>query len=260
MNPKSTFIKAFVLAGLMIFTAYSSKAAGYELNGSAQSTGNNCYILTPDQIGQGGSVWYNNYLSLAYNFDMNFQVYLGSNDEGADGIAFVLQPTSTGLGGVGGGLGYLGITPSIAVEYDTWQNDDPWYDHIAIHKDGDPSTTTGAVAGPVQASASSTNIEDGQWHTTRITWDATTMTMTVYFDGVLRLTYSNDIVQTVFGGNPTVFFGFTGATGAASNLQQFCVTSLIFEEVPSTPLPTWALVISIFLILSVAVFRYRRSL
>lgn len=203
--------------------------AQYVTNGTAYSTGNNCFVLTPDNFGQSGSVWYQNYMLLTYDFDMTFQVYLGYNDGGADGIAFVMQPLSTGAGSAGGGLGYAGINPSIAVEYDTWQNDDPWYDHISIQRNGDPNST-GTIAGPVQASAASTNIEDNQNHTTRITWNATTKVLSVWFDGNLRTTYTGDLVNNFFGGNPLVYWGFTGATGGAKNPQSFCVTSATFRQ------------------------------
>jgi hypothetical protein len=261
MKFKSTSVKIILLTVIGMSLAFTARS-GYVLNGSASASGSDCFMLTPDNYAEGGSVWYENYLSLNFDFDMTFQVYLGNWDEnGADGIAFVMQPNSTAAGGIGGGIGYLGISPSIAVEYDTWQNDDPDYDHIAVQRNGDVNYT-GAVAGPVQASASSTNIEDGQWHSTQITWDASTTTLTVYFDGNLRLTYTNDIVAGTFGGNPLVYWGFTGATGGAKNLQQFCVTSLVFEEVPPSTVPVspWALSIAIFLILAVTLVRYRKSL
>jgi hypothetical protein len=260
MKLKSASIKVILFACIWMGLAFNARSE-YVVNGSASSTGNDCFILTPNNYGQAGMVWYENFLSLNYDFDMTFQVYLGNSDGGADGIAFVMQPNSTGSGSSGGGLGYQGISPSIAVEYDTWQNDDPWYDHISIQRNGDVNFS-GAVAGPIQASASSSDIEDGQWHSTRITWDASTNTLTAYFDGVLRLTYSSDIVTNTFAGNPLVYWGFTGATGAATNLQQFCVISLSFEEVPPTevPLSPWALAITIFFILVFTLFRYRKSI
>jgi hypothetical protein len=259
-------ILRFTSAKTILFTAVLmsftfTARSGYVLNGSASSTGGDCFILTPDVTSQGGSVWYENYLSLNYDFDMSFQVYLGTRDgDGADGIAFVMQPNSTAAGGIGGGIGYLGISPSIAVEYDTWQNDDPFYDHISVQRNGDVNYS-GAVAGPVQASAVSENIEDGLWHTTQITWDAASKTLRVYFDGNLRLTYTNDIITDTFMGNPLVYWGFTGATGGASNLQQFCVTDLVFEEVPpaTVPLSPWAIALTVLLILAVTLFRFRKS-
>jgi hypothetical protein len=260
MKLKSISLKIILFTMIGMSVAFTARS-GYIVNGSANSTGNDCFILTPNDFGMGGSVWYENYLSLDYDFDMTFQVYLGNQDDnGADGIAFVMQPNSTAAGGVGGGIGYLGIAPSIAVEYDTWQNDDPEYDHISVQRNGDVNYS-GAVAGPVQASAVSGNIEDGLWHSTQITWDASTNTLSVYFDGNLRVTYTNDIITGTFAGNPLVYWGFTGATGGAANLQQFCVTSLSFEEVPPTsvPLSPWALSGAIFLIIAITVFRYRKS-
>jgi hypothetical protein len=249
---------------IIIGTSFAFSAhSAYVLKGSASSSGNDCYVLTPDEGGETGAVWYGNRIDLAYNFDMSFQIYLGSNDfDGADGIAFILQQSGSGaMGGGGGGIGYQGLNSSLAVEFDTYQNDDPEFDHICLQKNGDPDLT-GRLTEPVQASAISGNIEDSQWHNIRITWDATTMVMSVYFDSDLRLSKAVNLVSEVFHGNSTVYWGFTGSTGMYSNLQQFCVTSLSFEEMPPEviPLSPWVLLISIFLILTVTVFRYRRSM
>ena len=69
-------------------------------------------------------------------------------------------------------MGYDGVNPSIGVLVDTWQNyedNDPVYDHISIHKNGiiDHSPTTD-VAQPMTALADGGNIEDCEWHTLRI--------------------------------------------------------------------------------------------
>jgi hypothetical protein len=207
-----------------------------------------------------GSVWSENMISLHQDFDVTFQVFLGYNDYGADGIAFVLQPVGTGItGGIGGGLGYFGISPSIAVEYDTYQNDDPALDHISIQLNGDVNLS-GTLAGPVQASASVVNIEDGMWHSTRIVWNAGTKTMTVFFDDTFRLDYQDDIVANIFGGNSDVYWGFTGATGGAANLQQFCITSLSFGEASAIPLSPWMILVVITMIVAVTLIRYKKSI
>ena len=146
--------------------------------------------------------------------------------EGADGITFVLQPVSTSIGSSGGGLGFQNITPSIGVTLDTYQNsspdNDPSYDHIAIQRNGDLNhSSANNLAGFVPISATSNNVEDGNWHTLKVIWNATTKTLEAYFDGVLRVSVVNDIVNTTFGGNPLVFWGFTGSTGGLRNLQRF---------------------------------------
>jgi hypothetical protein len=258
MKTNGTMLKAFLISGLLFCLSFSSRA-DYILNGSASSSGSDCYILTPDEGSQAGAVWSDQPFSLALDFDLTFQVYLGSSDAGADGIAFVIMPSAGGLGAMGGGLGYMGLAPSLAIELDTYTNLDPLEDHIAIQRDGDINPW-GTLAGPVQASAINQNIEDGLWHTVQITWDASALTLIIYFDGSQRLTYNADITSMIFGGNPQVYWGFTGATGGARNLQQFCVTSLIFEEAPVVPLSPWALGLAVLLIVGVTAFRFRKSL
>ena len=101
--------------------------------GHSYKNDNKCYALTPNEYWQSSVVWYDTYILLTYDFDMTFEIYCGDRDEGADGVAFVMQPYSIIFeGNLGEGLGYKGMSPSIAVEYDTWQNDDPWFDHIAV--------------------------------------------------------------------------------------------------------------------------------
>ena len=48
-------------------------------------------VLLKRLILKEGSVWNENQISLVDPFDFTFDVYLGTNDGGADGIAFVLQ-------------------------------------------------------------------------------------------------------------------------------------------------------------------------
>ncbi len=212
---------------LIAFIALSKFAVAQQFttNGNTASLSCDCYRLTTASNGQFGSVWNNNLYNLNNSFDFSFDVFLGCSDGGADGMAFVLQPVSTSLGASGGGLGYQGISPSLDIEIDTYQNGgDPAADHIAIMQNG--NTNHGSadnLAGPVQASAASGNVEDCAYHTFRIVWDAVTLNMDVYFDGVLRTSYTGDIVNSIFGGNPNVYWGFTAATGGSNNEHRFCL-------------------------------------
>src|ERR1041384_3541107 len=146
----------------------------YFMNGSAIQENCNCYTLTPDLTTQSGSVWNVNKISLLNSFDYKFDVFLGCEDGGADGIVFVLQPISVSVGSNGGGLGYENVSPSIGVAIDTWQNtinSDPFEDHIAIHRNGDINhNTANNLAGPVSALANGANIEDCKSHSLRIVW------------------------------------------------------------------------------------------
>ena len=214
-----------ILSMLLFLASCQNLLAQYTLNGNATQDACNAYSLTQAAGNQSGSVWNNNKINLTQSFDFNFDINLGSNDAGADGIAFVLQPLSTSVGSSGGGLGYNGITPAVGVTIDTWQNgndNDPAYDHIAIQLNGDLNhNTANNIAGPVTAINGNNNIEDGIWHSLRIQWDVATTTLSIYVDGSLRISAVRDLVNTVFSGSPLVFWGFTGSTGGANNHQQF---------------------------------------
>ncbi|MBK6378617.1 MAG: PKD domain-containing protein [Chitinophagaceae bacterium] len=216
-----------IVSLIVLALCSQSLFAQYTVNGNAAQITCNEYRLTNAQATQTGSVWNNIKINLTQSFDFNFDVILGSGDSpGADGIAFVLQPISTSVGTSGSGLGYAGITPAVGVTLDTYQNsspdNDPTYDHIAFQLNGDLNhSSANNIAGPVTAINGNNNIEDGNWHSLRIVWDAVTKTLTAYVDGSLRLTTVRDFTATVFGGNPMVYWGFTGSTGAEFNYQGF---------------------------------------
>ena len=104
-------------------------------------------------------------LNLTQPFNFDVDVFLGYNNGGADGLAFLLQQVSTSVGTSGGGLGYQGISPSFAVEFDTWQNSsDPSYDHLAVQKNGDLNHNGANNLVPFTGfPPGNSNIEDGLW-------------------------------------------------------------------------------------------------
>lgn len=216
------FSLCLVLSLMLIFKLQ----AQYTFIGNAQQNSCRCFTLT-NALNQTSAVWNNNKIDLNNSFDFVFDVNLGSMDNpGADGMAFVIQTSNTSLGIPGNGIGYLSISPAIGITLDTYQNggdSDPSYDHIAIQRNGDLNhASSNNLAGPVQASSTSINIEDGATHTLRITWDAVTKTLSAYFDNVLRVSTVNDLVNTTFGGLSQLFWGFTGSTGGEYNVQSFC--------------------------------------
>ena len=210
---------------LVIFSQVQSP---YILNGSATQRTCNCYVLTEDVGNASGTVWNKNLINLNNSFDYYFDVNLGCKDAtGADGIGFILQTQGTNLGATGQGLGFKGISPSVGILIDTWQNqneNDPAYDHVSIQINGvtDHSNSATNLAGPVTALDGSDNIEDCNWHIFRIQWDATLQQLTVSMDGIVRLSAVKNLIDEVFNSNPNVYWGFAGATGGSSNKQQFC--------------------------------------
>ena len=226
MGRRILFLVGFLLAGLSPIILSAQQAVPFILNGSSIEESCNCYQLTANEKNQAGSVWNKNLIDLSESFNYVFNVFLGCADVGADGIAFVLQPVGTNLGGNGSGIGFQNIIPSIGIPIDTYQNvenNDPPFDHIGIFKNGDLKIgTANTLAYPVQALVDSPNIEDCNWHTFRITWDAQAMILSAKIDSVPRVQVHLDLVKDIFGGNPKVYWGFTSATGNQSNVQKFC--------------------------------------
>lgn len=219
----------FIIPILLLSTMAAGQSLDPYMNGAARAESCFCYTLTNDAPTQAGSVWNKTEIDLRQSFDYKFNVNLGSKDaDGADGIAFVLQNISLSIGTTGEGMGFSGVTPSIGIPIDTWQNgnqNDPSYDHISINRDGDVNHgSANNLAGPVTAVATNDNIEDGQDHVLRVIWNATTKRLSAQIDGVERVATTIDLVADVFGNDPMVYWGFTAATGGSSNRQRFCTS------------------------------------
>jgi hypothetical protein len=211
----------------------------FQFVGSASQIGNPptgntsqyCFEITPNQNTQNGAIWLSNKVDLDDNFNFSAEIYAGNNNGGADGFTIVFQNDPNGiaaLGIPGGGLGYGGISPSIAFEIDTYDNGtgqgDVSQDHIAINLNGDPTVPVGTPSHTILP-----NIEDGNYHTVVINWDTNAEELTFSLDGNTT-SYNADIINTVFGGQNLVYFGFTGSTGGATNQQIVCITDLQAED------------------------------
>lgn len=199
------------------------------------TSGSNLYTLTTDNNNKRGMVWYQNRVDLRVEFRIDTEIYLGSRDGGgADGIAFVIQNINTSQGSSGGGMGYQGISPSYAIEMDTYYNNgwDNNSDHIAFVRDGRANVTPDA--GDM---TNTSNLENGQWHRMIIDWDPSidqlSYTFTRNGGGLYSDTKTIDLRGDVLGSN-IAFIGFTSATGGSKNLQQvrfdnntFCIADEI---------------------------------
>ena len=216
-----------LICSIFLLLLLHNAIAQYITNANATTINCHCYQLTDAANNQAGSVWNSNKINLTQPFNYSFDVYYGCADaNGADGISFILQPVSTSIGSTGGGLGFSGITPSVGVLMDTYQNTsegDPTYDHISINTNGNVSHTTATnLAGPVTIIDGNDNAEDCAWHVVKIVWEPTTLNLAAYVDGVLRVQTALDMTNTIFGGNPNVYWGFSASTGGLNNVQKFC--------------------------------------
>ena len=233
---KMSRIKNIVQIFFILFCIQLNAQLMPSLIGDATDIGGDCFEITQNLNSQSGAVWSGTAIDVTEDFVVEFRGFFGTNDaNGADGITFIIKNTQTPeIGNLGGGMGYEGVGNSLAVEFDTWQNNDlsdPFFDHLAIVSQGNNNHTAGTnLAGPVQASPTSTNVEDGVEHIIRIEWTAATTTLEVYFDCSLRLSYTGDIVNNLFNGVTQAYFGFTGSTGGATNLQRVCFDYVSFAN------------------------------
>lgn len=192
----------------------------FKLNGNATMLGSDEVRLTANNSNQRGQMWTYGKVDFTKSFTLSYQVYLGANDSGADGLAAVFHNDSNGLnamGAIGDGLGARGIQNGIALELDTYQNSgnparDPVADHGQIWRTSNQSAITTAVNLP--------NLENNAYHNIVITWNAATNTLSYTVDGTVAGTYTGNVIANFFGGASKVFFGFTASTGLFTNLQK----------------------------------------
>ncbi|MCO8270699.1 L-type lectin-domain containing protein [Actinoplanes sp. TRM 88003] len=174
--------------------------------------------LTPGGYRQSGSAWSLEKLDVTQSFESAFKVYLHHFRPGADGIAFVVQTEGPrALGGWGGGLGYRGIKPSLAVEFDTYQNSyDPSRNHLAVVLGGNPDYQEDTTEAPIPLF--------GKPFNARIVYDAEDHRLRVYVKALsagsteqLVLERGIDLAQHVR--DSEAWIGFTASTGTGLSKQ-----------------------------------------
>ena len=202
------------------------------------SVSGNTVTLTPNAGAKKGGFWSVGRIDLSEDFCVSAETNLGTSDAGADGIALVLQSVNSSSLTSGGGLGYAGITPSLALEIDTYNNGggangDLTNDHLALMKDGDTSVHNAWGSAAIDLG----NVEDNRWRQLTFEWDASAKALTVFYDKTSRFSsVTVDLSAHFASSSGYVFWGFTGATGGATNLQQVRNIQYASEErVNATP-------------------------
>ena len=197
-----------------------SSVAGLQLNGSAAQVGN-VLRLTPAAPSQSGSAFTTVAVPLGSqnSFSTYFQFRItnsgGFTDTdgslGADGIVFVVQTVNNNAGGAGGGIGYQGISPSLGVEFDTWNNGEISGNHVGIDLNGSVNSVT-AVHEP-------TRFNNGQVWNAWVDYNGSNNLLEVRWSlsnvrpVASMLSRTQDLVALL--GQNTAFIGFTSGTGAA---------------------------------------------
>ena len=200
-------IKLNCLSGMDVIA--SGRAARYDFDRDE-------YRLTRNFSNSSGAVWSASEIDLNKNFTIKAEIYLGDKDGGADGMALVFQHKDNHLVGKGGYLGYKDVSPSLIVEFDTYQNNvkgemfnDPAEDHVGILINGSPIHNLAA-----KDYVTVNNLEDGEYHPIQFTWHAENQTFDLILDGEPIFTNRQFPSDVLTGPNDRkVDWGFTAATG-----------------------------------------------
>jgi Legume lectin domain len=231
-----------------------SSPAGITFNGSAAPASNGTQQvlrITPASNDQVGTAWYTTPVSLVKGFSTTFRFQIsGTTSFNADGFAFVIQngqfcngtsgatanegPFPVGCpSGEGGSLGYISLTKSVAIEFDTFGGPPPQYGDLSNSEVGIQSC--GALANTVDHTVAACNkgqtdlstleptaiiLTDGAVHTATISYTPATTCgefscnlLVVIVDGVQVLSAQFDMSTLGLDANQDAYVGFTGATG-----------------------------------------------
>ena len=221
---------ARLLTFLLLMASISSYSQQFILKGIASQTSPLIYQLTPDINNAAGMITNQYPLDLTKNFSLDFEINLGFDNNGADGIAFLLSTNCNPSLSQGQGLGVQNTPNSIIVDFDTYDNgfwnDDLSDDHIGIYSDGIFSSSNNIMdggGGPLCMAPSCRNFETGQWDSVRIEWQfisTTSQKISVFINNILRATSTQNHILNRFNNQSTVFYSLAASTGGAKNLQQ----------------------------------------
>jgi hypothetical protein len=239
-----------------VFPSFTSNA-GLQVNGNAatdvtgQDGTSKVLRLTPASDDQAGSAFSLNKVQLGSNASFStafsFQMWNGGgisdgtgNTPGADGIVFVLNTVSNTVGSLGQGVGYQGISNSVGIKFDTWddstangfpQDNDPNGNFVAIYNDGsthlydssNPSNPYNNAATDAMGSYTPADLmKNGDTWYAWIDYNGTTDELDVRLSETdVRPTLAN-LSETldlngasILGSSPNVYAGFTSGTGSA---------------------------------------------
>ncbi len=199
------------------YTDFSS-TAGLQLNGLASVVNNELRLVPASPTGSGSAfTTFQVPLGNMSSFSTYFQFRItnsGGAQGGADGLVFVVQRQSNNVGGAGGGLGYQGITPSLGVEFDTFDNGpgffaDPDGNHVGIDRNGGFTTRTASEPTP---------FNNGQIWNVWIDYNGVTNGLEVRWSlGTTRpanAQLTDNVNLTSLLGQNTAFLGFTAGDAA----------------------------------------------
>lgn len=222
-------------------TLVNSSTTGTSLiqtTGSAGVSSNHLLLTSATTTQAGTAVRRNRMLLGSSGFSTYFQMHITGSTGAGDGLCFIVYQADSDTkqtGATGEGLGYLNISNSIGVEFDTYYNSnrgDPNAYHVAIDSDGAVTHSSSTSTTSAGDGSAYTPTDDG---TSNIAHNYSSMLnndISVWADydgsdGYLTITYGTStdrasssnysfkrkVGTTLVGKN--VFVGFSASTGSA---------------------------------------------
>jgi MYXO-CTERM domain-containing protein len=216
------------------YCSFPASLATWTYNGNAFEALNSEIRLTTAVPNEAGSAFLTTPIALAATTSLHahFRFQMGPSATGGDGVAFVLQNSAAGaaaLGGTVNNLGYSGITPSVAIKFDTYNNGatDHGANYVAIMLNG----STALPAAGWWATPSFTMAGAGVLNT----WvDYTPGTISVYLSqtatkpGTPLLSHALTLTTQI---GAQAYVGFTSSTGPTPEINEHDILELELSTV-----------------------------
>jgi Legume lectin domain/Chitobiase/beta-hexosaminidase C-terminal domain len=215
-------------------------ATGMQFNGHTKLNGSRLQLTDASAAGEIASAFWTTPVNVqSFTNDFMFQLTSPS----ADGFTFTIQRAGvTAIGPGGGGLGYGpslpggtgGIGTSVAVKFDLYDNNGEGTNSTGLYVNGASPTTPATTLG------NGVNLHSGDNFKVHMTYDGTTLTMTItdLLNTAQTFTTSWPInIPGTIGAN-TGFAGFTGGTGGLMAVQEITNWTYSTTGTPAQPAAT----------------------
>jgi len=234
-------VTAATSGGINFGTGFT--ATGLALNGKSTLNGTRLR-LTDGGGNEASSAWWSTLVN-TQTFTNDFTFQLSSGASTADGFTFVIQDTATtALGPSGGGLGYgpdnttnpsnTPIGKSVAVKFDLYSNAGEGANSTGLYLNGASPTIPATTLG------GGVNLHSGDIFKVHMTYDGTTLTMTITDTLNTAQTFTTSWTVNIPGtvGGNTAWVGFTGGTGGLVATQEILTWTYAPGAVtnPKTPI------------------------
>ncbi|TPX65907.1 hypothetical protein CcCBS67573_g07983 [Chytriomyces confervae] len=229
-----------------------SNATEFSLVGSAKKTQSafsreTVHQLTPNANDQRGAIWTRIQVPKTaekLTLEFTFRIGNGSNQSSADGLALVFQSSGgpNALGEGGSGLGYAGISSSVAVEFDTYASRDTCADpdgnHVSVQTCGRGKPNSGHHRYSVGCSSQVPELGVGKMLWVRVAVDLSNAKrgLEVFMkEGVDEeyafVVHGNVDVRDVVlvDEQRELYVGFTAATGGLSQVHEISTVEAVLE-------------------------------